>query len=202
MSNNLEIWNKVKRVPEDRLKTIGFGALKGKSDINPQWRLEAMTSAFGMVGHGWTYRIVRMWTENGADGVVMCFSEVAVKTKVDGQWGEEFSGIGGSELVSKTKHGLQSSDEGYKMATTDALSVAFKCVGVAADIYLGNYDGSKYKNEPQQSPQPQIQQSPQKPMIHQEAFDAAMQGKYTPEQVETKYTLNPQQRKQLQENSK
>lgn len=30
------------------------------------------------------------------------------------------------------------------MAMTDALSVAFKAVGVAADIYLGNYDGSKY----------------------------------------------------------
>lgn len=31
------------------------------------------------------------------------------------------------------------------MATTDALSVAMKMLGVAAEIYLGNFDGSKYK---------------------------------------------------------
>ncbi|MFH4181117.1 hypothetical protein WDA55_23970, partial [Acinetobacter baumannii] len=35
-------------------------------------------------------------------------------------------------------------DEGYKKAVTDALGVAFKAIGVAADVYLGNFDGSKY----------------------------------------------------------
>ncbi|MFB6349441.1 hypothetical protein ACFBZI_08410 [Moraxella sp. ZJ142] len=34
------------------------------------------------------------------------------------------------------------------MAVTDALSVAFKAVGIAADIYFGNYDGSKYSKPP------------------------------------------------------
>ncbi len=142
--SNLDYWNKVKQPPQNALKRIDFGYLKGKSDINPQWRLMAMTQAFGTVGHGWTYRIVRTWSEPSPSGAVMCFSEVAVKTKVDGQWGEEFFGIGGSEIVEKNKNGLAHNDEGYKKATTDALGVAFKAVGVAADIYFGNYDGSKY----------------------------------------------------------
>lgn len=142
--SNLDYWNKVKQPPQNALKQINFGYLKGKSDINPQWRLMAMTQAFGTVGHGWTYRIVRTWSESTPSGAVMCFSEVAVKTKVDGQWGEEFFGIGGSEIVEKNKNGLAHNDEGYKKATTDALGVAFKAVGVAADIYFGNYDGSKY----------------------------------------------------------
>lgn len=200
MSENLKIWNSVKQVPTNLLKPIQFGALKGKSDINPQWRMQAMTEAFGVVGHGWTYRIVRTWSEYAPDQSVMCFAEVAVKTKLDGQWGEEFSGIGGSALVSKNKNGLQPNDEGYKMATTDALSVAFKSVGVAADIYLGNYDGSKYLNiQPQQPQQPQQKT---KEYIPEEAFNIALKGGYTPEQVEVKYILTPQQRKQLQENSK
>lgn len=143
-NNNLAVWNKVSQAPSHFLKQIEFGYLKGKSDINPQWRLMAMTQAFGMIGHGWTYRIVRTWTETGADGQMMAFSEVAVKTKVEGEWGEEFSGIGGSMICQIANGKLKSSDEGYKMATTDALSVAFKAVGVAADIYLGNFDGSKY----------------------------------------------------------
>ena len=144
MSNNLKIWNDIKRPPSSVLKKIDFGYLKGKSDINPQWRLMAMTQAFGVVGHGWTYRIVRTWSETGGDGQVMAFSEVAVKTKLNGEWGEEFFGTGGSTIVDLSKGNLKSNDEGYKMATTDALSVAFKAVGVAADIYLGCFDGSKY----------------------------------------------------------
>ena len=142
--NNLSVWNKVSQAPSHFLKEIKFGYLKGKSDISPQWRLMAMTQAYGQVGHGWTYRIVRLWSEAAADGNVMAFSEVAVKTKVDGEWGEEFWGIGGSTIVDKNKNGIQANDEGYKKATTDALGVAFKAVGVAADVYLGNFDGSKY----------------------------------------------------------
>lgn len=144
MSSNLKVWNSVKQTPNQFLKEIKFGYLKGKSDINPQWRLMAMTQAFGTVGHGWTYRIARTWSESAPDGTVMAFAEVAVKTKVDGEWGEEFFGIGGSTIVDKNKNGLQANDEGYKKAVTDALGVAFKAVGIAADIYLGNFDGSKY----------------------------------------------------------
>lgn len=147
MCENLNIWNKVKQVPQQFLKPINFGKLKGKSDINPQWRLMAMTQAFGQVGHGWTYRIVRTWSEAHPNGSVMCFAEVAVKTKVDGEWGQEFSGIGGSEIIESNKNGLQSNDDGYKMAVTDALSVAFKAVGVASDVYLGNFDGVKYARD-------------------------------------------------------
>ena len=142
--NNLSVWNKVSQAPSHFLKEIKFGYLKGKSDINPQWRLMAMTQAYGQVGHGWTYRIVRLWSEAAADGNVMAFAEVAVKTKVDGEWGEAFWGIGGSTIVDKNKNGIQANDEGYKKATTDALGVAFKAVGVAADVYFGNFDGSKY----------------------------------------------------------
>lgn len=149
MSNNenLKIWNDVKQTPTNFLKKIDYGYLKGKSDINPQWRLMAMTQAFGPVDHGWTYRIVRTWSEQGTNGSVMCFAEVAVKTKYEGNWGEEFSGIGGSEIVELAKGQAKANDEGYKKAVTDALGVAFKAVGIAADVYLGNYDGSKYLYE-------------------------------------------------------
>lgn len=164
MSNeNLQIWNIVKQVPPAFLKPISFGKLKGKSDINPQWRLMAMTQAFGMVGHGWTYRIVRTWNEQAPDGSMMCFAEVAVKTKHNSEWGEEFSGIGGSSTVEKNKNGLVANDDGYKMAVTDALSVAFKAIGIAADIYMGNYDDSKYQYKQdismaylEQAPQSQV----------------------------------------------
>jgi len=48
-------------------------------------------------------------------------------------------------LVTKESKGLHSSDEGFKMAVTDALSTAMKLLGVGADIYSGMWDGTKYK---------------------------------------------------------
>lgn len=183
-TNNLKIWNDVKQTPSNFLKKIEFGYLKGKSDINPQWRLMAMTQAFGPVGHGWTYRIVRTWSEAAPSGSIMCFAEVAVKTKFEGAWGEEFSGIGGSEIVEIAKGQLKASDEGYKKAVTDALGVAFKAVGVAADVYLGNYDGSKYLyeydhayQEGQASSQHQNQNIQQQPVQQQVANQTNTQQK-------------------------
>lgn len=200
--SNLDVWNAVKQAPKTALKPIKFGYLKGKSDINPQWRLQAMTEQFGAVGHGWTYRIVRTWSEACTDGTVMCFTEVAVKTKINGEWGEEFSGIGGSAIVDSNKNGISANDEGYKKSTTDALGVAFKAVGVAADIYLGNFDGSKYKDEaqPQQAPtQPQqAPTQPLKPKLTQEQLERAIAsvqaGTLEKERLLTNYSLTDEQR--------
>ena len=49
---------------------------------------------------------------------------------------------------------LYMSDEAYKMAETDALSVAMKQIGVAADIYMGMFNGSKYTRPTGDEPEP------------------------------------------------
>jgi len=144
---SLELWNKLSRPPKEALKQITGGRLNGKSDINPQWRMKAITEQFGPCGIGWKYEIVKMWREDASAGEVFAFVQVAVHVKDGEKWSDAIPGIGGSMLVAKEKSGLYNSDEGYKMATTDALSVAFKALGVAAEIYMGNWDGSKYKND-------------------------------------------------------
>jgi hypothetical protein len=113
--------------------------------------MQIMTEHFGQCGEGWKYTIDRLWTEPGTDGQVCAFALVSVYTKEkDTSWSDPIPGIGGSMLIAKEKAGLYTSDEAFKMAVTDALSVAFKSLGVAAEIYLGNFDGSKYK-EPEKS---------------------------------------------------
>lgn len=145
---NMEVWDKVKRPPQTALKTIKAGRLSGMTDINPQWRLQVMTEMFGQCGVGWHYTIERLWTEQGANGELMAFVMVHLHTKTPEGWSAPIVGIGGSALVAKERDGLRANDEGYKMATTDALSVAMKQLGVAADIYMGLWDGSKYKEAP------------------------------------------------------
>lgn len=45
-----ERYIKVSTPPEDALKPIVAGNLKGKTDISPQWKIEAMTETYGMCG--------------------------------------------------------------------------------------------------------------------------------------------------------
>ena len=153
--DNMKIWNAVKRPPESALKPIQAGRLKGKTDISPQWRMQVMTEQFGPCGQGWHYRIDRLWTEPGADGQVFAFAQVSIEI------GSTYPipGIGGSMLVAKESSGLHHNDEAFKMAVTDALSVAMKALGVAADIYLGLWDGSKYKTTVQPESSKSVQQS-------------------------------------------
>lgn len=150
--SNLDKWEKLARPPVSALKTIQAGRLKGKSDINPQWRYKAMTEVYGPCGEGWKYSIDRLWTEPGSQDQVMAFAQISLYVSVKGNWSDPIPGVGGSMLITKESSGLHTSDEAFKMAITDALSVALKMVGVAADIYMGAWDGSKYKTDAANDP--------------------------------------------------
>lgn len=144
MTDKMSIWDKVKRPPQEALKTITGGRLSGMTDIKPQWRYQAMTETFGPCGFGWKFDIIKLWTEPGSDNQVLAFAMVNVSFKEGAAWSEPIPGVGGSMLVTKEKAGLHSSDECFKMAITDALSTALKVLGVGADIYFGLWDGAKY----------------------------------------------------------
>ena len=142
---NLSIYNKVRSVPQTALKTIGAGRLKGMSDVNPVWRILAMTDTFGVCGIGWKYEITKQWTETFGNEV-KGFCNINLFVKVDGEWSDAIPGTGGSSFVTMERNGAYVNDEVYKMALTDALSVAMKSLGVAADIYFakGADLGTKY----------------------------------------------------------
>ena len=147
MSENMSLWNQLRTPPADALKEIQAGRLRGKSDINPQWRYEAMTEAFGPCGIGWQWEVERTWSEPAPAGEVFAFAQVRVRIKVGAEWSEWVPGLGGSMLVEQESKGLHSNDEGFKMATTDAIGTALKFFGVAADVYRGGNGGSKYGTE-------------------------------------------------------
>lgn len=140
-----EIYNSLKQPPQWALKNIQAGRLKGKSDINPQWRIEKMDEVFGLCGQGWTYEIIDLFTLPGGNNEVAAFAKINLYTCKDGEWSRPIPGIGGSMLVEQEKNGLHTNDECFKMAVTDALSVAMKSLGMAADVYKGLWDGAKYK---------------------------------------------------------
>ena len=153
---NLKIYNTIKQPPREALRTIKGGRLSGMTDVNPQWRYKSMTELFGVCGVGWKYEVAKLWNEPIEGGQVFAFAEVNVYVKIDDKWSDPIPGVGGSMLVTKEQAGLHASDEGYKMAITDALSVAMKMLGMAGDIYAGLFDGTKYSaTQPEARPQPE-----------------------------------------------
>lgn len=145
---NLKIWNEIKQPPADALKTIGAGRLKGMTDIKPQWRIKAMTELFGPCGIGWKYTVDNIDFRFHDTGESVVFAHVSLFYKHDGEWSEAVPGAGGARFVANESKGLYVSDEAVKMAITDALSTSMKYLGMASDVYMGLWDGSKYK-EPQ-----------------------------------------------------
>lgn len=139
----LKIYNAVRQVPENAKKPIRGGRLSGMTDINPMWRIKTLTEQFGVCGIGWKYVITDKRLEQGANGEIAAFVDIDLYVKVDGEWSEPIPGTGGSSFVAKERNGMYTSDECFKMALTDALSVACKALGFAADVYWEK-DRTKY----------------------------------------------------------
>ena len=144
---NLKLWDAVKTPPIKALKTIRGGRLNGMTDISPMWRYSAATEQFGPCGIGWKFDVVRLWVEDGANEERTANAQINFYFKYEGKWSEAIPGIGGSALTKMEKSGLHTSDECYKMAITDALSTSLKMLGFGADIYMGKFDGTKYRDD-------------------------------------------------------
>jgi hypothetical protein len=149
MEDNLKIYNAVKKVPKEAQRPITGGRLKGKTEINPMWRIKALTEQFGPCGIGWYYEVVRQWLEPSGTEVA-AFVNIQLYIKVGDEWSKPISGVGGAMFVEQQKSGYYVSDECYKMATTDAISVACKQLGIGADVYW-DADNTKYMDPDQQS---------------------------------------------------
>ena len=178
--DNLRYYELLRKVPDYALKQIGAGRLKGMSDINPVYRIKAMTEAFGPCGIGWKYVITKQWLETYGQEV-KAFCNIDLFIKVDGEWSDAIPGTGGSSVVAIERNGAYVSDECYKMALTDALSVAMKSLGVAADVYYskdkqGQFD-TKYEQQTYVAQQNQSQQDMQQVQqaLQVTVFDANVQ---------------------------
>lgn len=168
--DNLRYYELLRKVPPHALKTIAAGRLKGFSDINPVWRIKAMTDVFGPCGVGWKYEIVKQWQETFGQET-KAFTNLNLYIKVDGEWSAPIPGTGGATIVEINSKGYSYvNDEGYKMSLTDAMGVCMRSLGVAADVYFDKdkgqfdtkYEQQSYVAQQQQKPQAQPAAAPKK----------------------------------------
>ena len=154
---NMELYNQFRSCPQEAQKPISAGRLKGKTDINPMWRIKVLTEVFGPCGFGWTCKITQTWIEDSPETAEKTANvRVELRVKYKGEWSEPIEGIGGAMFIEQESKGLHTDDDCFKKAYTDAISVACKALGVAADIYYAKDPDTKY-NTGDTNTQPQEQ---------------------------------------------
>lgn len=144
--DNMKFYNLARTVPDEAKKPITAGRLKGMTDVNPMYRIKRLTEMFGPCGLGWWYEITKKeivdddQTHQRAAFVDILLFYVDPET---GNTSVGIPGTGGASFVTQERNGPYLSDECFKMALTDALSVACKAIGIAADVYWDK-DRTKY----------------------------------------------------------
>lgn len=153
MDDNLKIYNMIKAVPDEAQKRITGGRLSGMTDIKPMWRIEKLTEVFGVCGLGWYTTTRNKEIIDGANGEKIAVVDINLFVNYkkpfgldEDLWSEPIEGTGGSSFIANEKNGLYTSDECFKMAYTDALSVACKSLGMGAEIYWGDSKYAKQEN--------------------------------------------------------
>jgi len=135
--DNLQYYNAGRNVPDEAQKGFNNGKFSG-TDINPMWRIKKLTELFGPVGVGWYVDDVTERCEIHGETTISIVN-LNLYIKVGGEWSKPIYGTGGNVILRKGSV----SDEGYKMAYTDALGVACKALGIGADIWFEK-DQTKY----------------------------------------------------------
>lgn len=155
--SNTELWDKLSAMDRRYAKPFKRPGGFAGTDINPTWRMKRLTEQFGPCGTGWGWTIHERWREEFAvsrkDEADKPRSYVFVMLSlwyvIDGERRETGPQIGGSESGFAP-------DEAYKMSVTDALGKCCQSLGIAAEVYLGEFD-SKYNRGREAAPRGQAQ---------------------------------------------
>jgi hypothetical protein len=142
---NLALWGRLSRTDPRATKPFKRAGGFSGTQIDPTWRLKMMTEAFGPVGQGWGYEQLE-WTVQ-ADCIFVCCrvwyrdAETGEQRWTGPQWG-------GTELMRRRREGNpEPNDEAFKMSITDAIGKCCVQIGLAADVHMGQFDDSKYRDE-------------------------------------------------------
>lgn len=151
--DNMTIYNQARIVPDEAQKPIAAGRLKGMTDINPMWRIKRLTEIFGPCGMGWWYVIRdKQIIDDSTTKQRVAIVDIDLYYRWEGEVSQPIPGTGGAAFLAQERNGPYLSDECYKMALTDAISVAAKALGVGADVYYAK-DRDKYSAEPEKPEQ-------------------------------------------------
>lgn len=138
--DNMSLWDRLQYTEQSATKKVTGGKIPGALDINPTWRMKRMTEMFGPMGKGWGWELNEKWIDE-IEGKKFAYVMLTVWWSEDGGKTRYLVGphVGGTSMS-------MAKDEAWKQSITDAFGKCASGLGVAADIYEGKWDDSKYQN--------------------------------------------------------
>lgn len=139
MTEHLRFWTRFENIDPQFTKPITGKAYKGTSP-SPQYVIKCLTELFGPVGEGFGWEVV-------AEDFMPLNEEVLHWCRIrfwHGQRSNYFDSYGQTKAVMKTKNGFMTDEDAPKKSLTDAITKAASQIGIAANIFLGRWDDSKY----------------------------------------------------------
>ena len=147
LDDNMSLWNELCVTDPKYTKPFRRGGGFSGTDINPAWRSMRMTEVFGPIGIGWGYTVDREWSEViGDKSFAFCKVSIWYLYRGPGEDVAKQLNVPAGTFIGGTEFG-RAPDEAYKMAITDALGKCLMHLGLAADVYLGQFDDSKYQRQ-------------------------------------------------------
>ena len=142
MSNHLDLWNRFADIDPAFTKPITGKDYMGTSP-NPHYVIQCLTEMFGPVGVGFGWEVEQdEFTPIGEEVLHWCRIRFWHTDRSNG-----FSAYGQTKALMKTKNGLRLDEDAPKKSLTDAVTKAASQIGIAANIFLGRWDDSKYVAE-------------------------------------------------------
>ena len=142
MSNHLDLWNRFADIDPAFTKPITGKDYRGTSP-NPHYVIQCLTEMFGPVGVGFGWEVEQdECTPIGEEVLHWCRIRFWHTDRSNG-----FSAYGQTKALMKTKNGLRLDEDAPKKSLTDAITKAASQIGIAANIFLGRWDDSKYVAE-------------------------------------------------------
>ena len=150
MTENLQLWDRFADVDPKFTKAI-TGKDYGGTSPNPHYVIRCLTEMFGPVGHGFGWRVLVEGFQPFGD-TILHWCRIEFWTRQGGEIGT-YEAYGQTKAAYPVKGGpekggyVKVDEDAPKKSLTDAVVKAASQVGVAANIFLGRWDDSKYVAE-------------------------------------------------------
>ena len=133
MNDNLQFWDSVSKTDPDHTKQVSVG--RKFTAIDPYSQIKKATEKFGKVGSGWGWE--SQLSYHSEFNICQCYIGLWYMEGEDRRCIEVY----GTAPLSNKK-GFDT--EAPKKALTDAITKGLSYLGFNADVFLGQFDDSKY----------------------------------------------------------
>lgn len=136
MSNNMTIWDQVKKTDPKHTKKVTQRG--GYTSISPQYQTQEATKIFGPYGMGWGFESIKLNMDH-VEALGLCMVEAVFFYVIDDK--RNSFPIHNAWSV---KQGSKIDPDFAKKAETNTMSKALSKLGFSADVFMGQFDDHDY----------------------------------------------------------